>query len=83
MPFFSRSCSSLQPGAIWWFSKNLGRSAAISAGKDEAFHDDPARRWRMYCCWLRAEEDVPEPLVALMHFVIYAALSSSISKCWK
>jgi len=61
-------------GATWWFSKNLGQIRRnILLGKDEDYHDDPGRRWKNVLLLAFGQKKMfRNPLVALMHFVIYA-----------
>jgi ferredoxin len=60
--------------AIWLFSKKVREiSANIHLGVDEDFSDRPAERWKNV--WLLAfgqKKMFRKPLVALLHFVIYA-----------
>jgi ferredoxin len=60
--------------AIWLFSKKVREiSANIHLGTDEDFSDHPRERWRNV--WLLAfgqKKMFRKPLVALLHFVIYA-----------
>src|SRR5882762_5195160 len=75
MPILQQILFILAAGAaIWWFSKNLGQIRRnILLGKDEAFHDDPARRWKNVLLLAFGQKKMfRNPLVALMHFVIYA-----------
>ena len=60
--------------AIWLFSRKVREiSANIHLGKDEDFNDRPGERWKNV--WLLAfgqKKMFRKPLVALLHFVIYA-----------
>src|SRR5215211_3877810 len=60
--------------AIWLFSKKVREiSANIHLGIDEDFSDRPRERWKNV--WLLAfgqKKMFRKPLVALLHFVIYA-----------
>ncbi|HMH20817.1 MAG TPA: (Fe-S)-binding protein [Puia sp.] len=60
--------------AIWWFGKNLRQIRRnILLGSEEAYHDDPARRWKNVLLLAFGQKKMfRNPLVALMHFVIYA-----------
>ena len=60
--------------AIWWFSKNLLRIRRnILLGKDEDFTGDRGRRWKNVLLLAFGQKKMfRNPLVALMHFVIYA-----------
>src|SRR5882757_3738814 len=60
--------------AIWWFSKKIGQIRRnILLGKDEAYNDQPGLRWRNLLLLAFGQKKMfRNPLVALMHFVIYA-----------
>jgi len=60
--------------AIWLFCKNIGRIRAnILLGKDERYDDQPGRRWKNLLLLAFGQKKMfRNPLVALMHFVIYA-----------
>jgi ferredoxin len=60
--------------AIWWFAKNLGQIRRnILLGKDEDFTGDRGRRWKNLLLLAFGQKKMfRNPLVALMHFVIYA-----------
>ena len=60
--------------AIWLFSRNIGRIRAnILLGKDERYDDQPGRRWKNLLLLAFGQKKMfRNPLVALMHFVIYA-----------
>jgi len=60
--------------AIWSFSKNIGRIRKnILLGKDENYTDQPGRRWKNLLLLAFGQKKMfRNPLVALMHFVIYA-----------
>ena len=60
--------------AIWFFSRNAGRIRRnILLGKDEAYNDQPGLRWKnVFLLAFGQKKMFRNPLVALMHFVIYA-----------
>ncbi|MBN8852161.1 MAG: (Fe-S)-binding protein [Sphingobacteriales bacterium] len=60
--------------AIWLFSRNAGRIRRnILLGKDEAYNDQPGLRWKNVLLLAFGQKKMfRNPLVALMHFVIYA-----------
>src|ERR1700709_1090501 len=60
--------------AIWWFSKKIGQIRRnILLGKDEAYNDQPGLRWKNLLLLAFGQKKMfRNPLVALMHFVIYA-----------
>jgi hypothetical protein len=60
--------------AIWLFAKKVGEIRRnIFLGKDEDLGDNPAKRWKnLLLLALGQKKMFRNPLVALMHFVIYA-----------
>ena len=60
--------------AIWWFSKKTGQIRRnILLGGEEAYNDQPGRRWKNVLLLAFGQKKMfRNPLVALMHFVIYA-----------
>jgi heterodisulfide reductase subunit C len=60
--------------AIWLFSKKIAQlKRNIFLGRDEVINDDPARRWRNVLLIAFGQKKMfKKPLVAAMHFVIYA-----------
>ena len=60
--------------AIWWFGKNIGRIRRnILLGKEEDYTDHPSARWRNLLLLAFGQKKMfRNPLVAVMHFVIYA-----------
>lgn len=60
--------------AIWLFTRNAIRIRRnILLGKDEAYNDQPGLRWKnMLLLAFGQKKMFRNPLVALMHFVIYA-----------
>src|SRR5450432_340324 len=64
----------LSVAAIWLFSQNALRIRKnILLGKEEDYSDQPARRWKnMLLLAFGQKKMFRNPLVALMHFVIYA-----------
>ncbi|MGN6618866.1 MAG: 4Fe-4S dicluster domain-containing protein [Ilyomonas sp.] len=60
--------------AIWLFSRNVGRIRRnILLGRDEDLNDRPAERWRNVLLIAFGQKKMfRKPLVAVMHFVIYA-----------
>lgn len=60
--------------AIWLFSRNAGRIRRnILLGKDEAYDDQPGLRWKNVLLLAFGQKKMfRNPLVALLHFVIYA-----------
>ena len=60
--------------AIWLFSRKVKEiSSNIHLGKNEDYSDNPGERWKNV--WLLAfgqKKMFRKPLVALLHFVIYA-----------
>jgi len=60
--------------ATWLFSKNIMRlKRIILLGRDEIINDDPAQRWRNVLLLAFGQKKMfKNPLVAVMHFVIYA-----------
>ena len=60
--------------AIWLFSRNAMRIRRnILLGKDEPYNDHPSERWRnVFLLALGQKKMFRRPLVALMHFIIYA-----------
>ena len=61
-------------GAIWLFTRNALRIRRnILLGKDEAYNDQPGVRWKNLLLLAFGQKKMfRNPLVALMHFVIYA-----------
>jgi len=60
--------------AGWLFAKKAGETRRnIFLGKDEQLNDQPAKRWRnLLLLALGQKKMFRNPLVAVMHFVIYA-----------
>jgi ferredoxin len=60
--------------AVWLFAKKIGEIRRnILLGKDEALNDQPGKRWRNLLLLAFGQKKMfRNPLVALMHFVIYA-----------
>ena len=60
--------------AIWFFTKNIGIIRRnIFLGKDEDLSDNPSKRWRNLILLAFGQKKMfRNPLVAVMHFVIYA-----------
>jgi hypothetical protein len=60
--------------AIWLFARKTGEIRRnILLGKDEALNDQPGRRWRnLLLLALGQKKMFRNPLVAVMHLVIYA-----------
>jgi len=60
--------------AIWFFAKNIGIIRSnIFLGKDEDLTDNPAKRWKNLLLLAFGQKKMfRNPLVAIMHFVIYA-----------
>lgn len=60
--------------AVWLFAKKVGEIRRnIFLGKNEDLSDNPARRWKnLLLLALGQKKMFRNPLVALMHFVIYA-----------
>jgi hypothetical protein len=60
--------------AIWLFARNAMRIRRnILLGKDEPYNDHPSERWRnVFLLALGQKKMFRRPMVALMHFVIYA-----------
>jgi ferredoxin len=60
--------------AVWLFAKKAGEIRRnILLGKDENLTDQPAKRWRnLLLLALGQKKMFHNPLVAVMHFVIYA-----------
>ncbi len=60
--------------AIWLFAKNIGIIRRnIFLGKEENLNDNPSLRWKnLLLLALGQKKMFRNPLVALMHFVIYA-----------
>ncbi|QEC69659.1 (Fe-S)-binding protein [Panacibacter ginsenosidivorans] len=60
--------------AIWLFSKKLGElKRNILLGRDETINDNTAQRWRNVLLLAFGQKKMfKNPLVAVMHFVIYA-----------
>ena len=60
--------------AIWLFSKKvIDIRRNILLGKDESYHDRPAERWKnMLLLALGQKKMFRNPLVAVLHLVIYA-----------
>ena len=60
--------------AIWLFARNIGRIRRnIFLGKNEDFSDHPGLRWKNLLLLAFGQKKMfRNPLVALMHFVIYA-----------
>lgn len=60
--------------AIWIFSKNIMTIRKnILLGKDEDFSDNPGARWKnVFLLAFGQKKMFRKPLVAVMHFVIYA-----------
>ena len=75
MGIVQQICFILAAGtAIWLFAGNIGRIRRnILLGKEEDFTDDPAARWRNLLLLAFGQKKMfRNPLVACMHFVIYA-----------
>ena len=75
MPFLQQILFILAAGAaIWWFSKKIGQIRRnIFLGKEQAFNDQQGRRWKNLLLLAFGQKKMfRNPLVALMHFVIYA-----------
>src|SRR5258708_1634665 len=75
MPILQQTLFILAAGfAIWLFSKNLMQIRRnILLGREEAYNDDPQRRWKNVLLLAFGQKKMfRNPLVALMHFVIYA-----------
>src|SRR5688572_25545791 len=60
--------------AIWLFSKKIKEiTANIHLGKDEDYSDHPGERWKnVFLLAFGQKTMFRRPLVALLHFVIYA-----------
>ncbi len=60
--------------AIWLFAKKAGEIRRnILLGKDESLNDNPSLRWRnLILLALGQKKMFSNPLVAVMHFIIYA-----------
>ncbi|MFX5718294.1 hypothetical protein ABTE23_19925, partial [Acinetobacter baumannii] len=60
--------------AVWLFSKKAGEIRRnILLGKDEDLSDNPAIRWRnLVLLALGQKKMFNNPLVAVMHLIIYA-----------
>lgn len=60
--------------SVWLFARKAGQIRRnILLGKDEALNDQPAVRWRnLLLLALGQKKMFSNPLVAIMHFVIYA-----------
>src|SRR6478735_7610325 len=60
--------------AIWFFSRKVKFIRRnILLGKDQAYNDQPALRWKnLLLLALGQKKMFRKPLVAVMHFVIYA-----------
>jgi ferredoxin len=60
--------------AVWLFTRNIKRIRRnILLGRDENFNDDKPRRWRNVLLLAFGQKKMfKNPLVAVMHFVIYA-----------
>ena len=60
--------------AIWFFAKNISIIRRnIFLGKDEDLSDNPSKRWRNLILLAFGQKKMfRNPLVAVMHFVIYA-----------
>ena len=60
--------------AIWFFSRKVKFIRRnILLGKEQAYNDQPALRWKnLLLLALGQKKMFRKPLVALMHFVIYA-----------
>lgn len=60
--------------AIWLFAKNISKIRRnILLGKDEDYSDNPSARWRnLLLLALGQKKMFRNPLVALLHFVVYA-----------
>jgi ferredoxin len=60
--------------AIWWFTRNAVRIRRnILMGRDEFYNDRPGVRWKNLLLLAFGQKKMfRNPLVALMHFVIYA-----------
>jgi ferredoxin len=60
--------------AIWWFSKKIGQIRRnIGLGKEEVYTDHSFARWRNLLLLAFGQKKMfRNPLVAIMHFVIYA-----------
>jgi hypothetical protein len=71
--------------AIWLFSKKTGRIRRnILSGRDEDLTDNKNQRWRNVLLLAFGQKKMfRNPLVAVMHFIIMQASSSSTLKCWK
>ncbi|MDR3716530.1 MAG: (Fe-S)-binding protein [Puia sp.] len=60
--------------AVWLFSRKVREIRRnILLGRQEDYHDDPSRRWKNVVLLAFGQKKMfRNPLVALMHFVIYA-----------
>lgn len=60
--------------SVWFFTRKAGQIRRnILLGKDEALNDQPAVRWKnLLLLALGQKKMFSNPLVAIMHFVIYA-----------
>ena len=60
--------------SVWLFARKAGQIRRnILLGKEEALNDQPALRWRnLLLLALGQKKMFSNPLVAVMHFVIYA-----------
>ena len=60
--------------SVWLFARKAGQIRRnILLGKEEALNDQPALRWRnLLLLALGQKKMFSNPLVAIMHFVIYA-----------
>ncbi|MGV3596071.1 MAG: 4Fe-4S dicluster domain-containing protein [Sediminibacterium sp.] len=60
--------------SVWLFARKVGQIRRnILLGKEEALNDQPALRWRnLLLLALGQKKMFSNPLVAIMHFVIYA-----------
>ncbi|MEO6490109.1 MAG: Fe-S oxidoreductase, partial [Ferruginibacter sp.] len=64
----------LAASATWLFSKNILQIRRnILLGKDEDLTNDPATRWKIMLLLAFGQKKMfRNPLVAVMHFIIYA-----------
>ena len=60
--------------AIWLFARNIGRIRRnILLGRDAAYNNEPGLRWKNVLLLAFGQKKMfKKPLVAIMHFVIYA-----------
>ena len=62
----------LSAAAIWLLPKKPVRSGEIFLGKDENLSNNPSQRFKNLLLLARTEKMFKNPLVALMHLVVYA-----------